>query len=90
MFGLSKTTDIFEMSRTLYEIGCFTYIQPNMYMKVVLDSTLVEEKETQPVQVLETKYYNITGQTTDSPSGLILVVTRYSDGMVSTEKKLFR
>ena len=59
-------------------------------MKVVLDSTLVEEKETQPVQVLETKYYNITGQTTDSPSGLILVVTRYSDGMVSTEKKLFR
>ena len=90
MFGLSKTTDIFEMSRTLYEIGCFTYIQPNMYMQVVLhDSTLAEEKEKQPVQVLETKYYNITGQTTDSPSGLILVVTRYSDGTVSTEKKLF-
>ena len=90
MFGLSKTTDIFEMSRTLYEIGCFTYIQPNMYMQVVLlNPTLAEEKEKQPVQVLETKYYNITGQTTDSPSGLILVVTRYSDGTVSTEKKLF-
>ena len=51
--------------------------------------TLVDETAIQPVQVLETKYYNITGQTTDSPSGLILVVTRYSDGTVSTEKKLF-
>ena len=35
-------------------------------------------------------YYNLTGQKTDSPSGLTIVVTRYSDGTVRSEKGLFR
>ena len=77
----------------LYETGLFASSEPDL-MSVINKSnggtpTLVDETAIQPVQVLETKYYNITGQTTDSPSGLILVVTRYSDGTVSTEKKLF-
>ena len=35
-------------------------------------------------------YYNLAGQRTDTPSGLTIVVTRYSDGSVRREKKLFR
>ena len=82
-----------ECANKLYETGLFASSEPDL-MSVINKSnggtpTLVDETAIQPVQVLETKYYNITGQTMDSPSGLILVVTRYSDGTVSTEKKLF-
>jgi hypothetical protein len=36
------------------------------------------------------EYYNLSGQKIDSPSGLTIVVTRYSDGSIRTEKKLLR
>lgn len=36
------------------------------------------------------EYYNLSGQKIDSPSGLTIVVTRYSDGTIRTEKKLLR
>ena len=35
-------------------------------------------------------YYDLLGRRVDSPSGLTIVVTRYSDGSVRTDKKLFR
>lgn len=35
-------------------------------------------------------YYNLSGSRIDSPSGLTIVVTRYNDGSIATEKKLFR
>lgn len=40
-------------------------------------------------EVEQTAYYNLLGEKTDTPSGLTIVVTRYSDGSVRTEKKLF-
>ena len=36
------------------------------------------------------EYYNLSGRKTETPSGLTIVVTRYSDGTVRTEKKIFR
>ena len=39
--------------------------------------------------VIEITHYNLSGQKTNNPSGLTIVVTRYSDGTVRREKKLF-
>ena len=52
-------------------------------------TTVVKPTQTQ-IEALQTVYYNLLGEETDSPSGLTIVVTRYSDGSVRTEKKLFR
>lgn len=35
-------------------------------------------------------YFNLTGQRINAPTGLTIVITRYSDGSVRTEKKLFK
>jgi len=43
-----------------------------------------------PTVAERTVYYNLLGKKTDNPSGLTIVVTRYVDGSVSTEKKLFK
>ena len=40
--------------------------------------------------VEQIEYYNLTGQKLDTPSGLTIVVTYYSDGIVRTEKKMMR
>lgn len=41
-------------------------------------------------EVEQTAYYNLLGEKTDTPSGLTIVVTRYTDGSIRTEKKLFK
>lgn len=43
-----------------------------------------------PTVAERTVYYNLLGEKTNSPSGLTIVVTRYNDGSIRTEKKLFR
>ena len=40
--------------------------------------------------ILETTFYNLAGVAVDKPSGLTIVVTRYTDGSIRTEKKLFK
>lgn len=39
--------------------------------------------------IQESIYFNLSGQRINTPSGLTIVVTRYSDGTVRTEKRLF-
>ena len=51
--------------------------------------TVVKPTQTQ-IEALQTVYYNLLGEETDSPSGLTIVVTRFSDGSTKTEKQLFR
>jgi len=59
-------------------------------MRVKLsDTTPIGEIETEQVEILDTQYYNLSGQRINTPSGLTIVVTRYSDGSVHTEKRLF-
>ena len=86
-FMTPKTADVFEIAQKIFESGYFTYTQPELYMKVVLAYTTNVKDVTE--EITETLYYNLSGQKIDSPSGLTIVVTRYSDGTVSTEKKLF-
>ena len=42
------------------------------------------------VSKVNESYYDMLGRCVETPSGLTIVVTRYSDGSVHTEKKLFR
>ena len=42
-----------------------------------------------PAEPAQTIYYNLSGVKTDKPEGLTIEVTRYSDGTVRAEKKLF-
>ncbi|MBO4560922.1 MAG: hypothetical protein J5705_03010 [Bacteroidaceae bacterium] len=92
MFGVSfsipKTSDIFELIHELYNSGYFTYVSPDSYMMVVLSYTTNVGQITENVQ--SRVYYNMSGSEVDSPSGLTIVVTRYSDGSVHSEKKFFR
>lgn len=86
-----KTADIFDIAQKLYDTQCFTYISLEMHMRVKYnDTTPIRKIETEQVEILETQYYNLSGQRINTPFGLTIVVTRYSDGSVSTEKRLFR
>ena len=40
-------------------------------------------------KAIEVNYYDMFYRRVESPTGLTLVVTRYNDGSISTEKKLF-
>jgi hypothetical protein len=89
MLHAPKTTDIFNLAVKLYESGYFTRIQLQTH-KQYFPSTSVQDITQNTAQVVETVYYNLLGQKTTSPAGLTIVVTRYSDGSILTEKKLFR
>jgi hypothetical protein len=98
-FIVPKTIDynnLLEISRALYETGCFTSISPDFHMKILNgynDNDYYIPNIVKNVHsnnnVIEITHYNLSGQKTNNPSGLTIVVTRYSDGTVRREKKLF-
>lgn len=91
MFIIPKTTDIFDLARRLNDTGCFSYISLDMYMKIINPNTTTFNISSKSIsKVKETVYYNLSGKQIDSPSGLTIVVTRYTDGTIRTEKKLLR
>ena len=90
LFSAPKTVDVFEISVILYETGLFTYIQPDMHMKIWFWSPTIVEKKDIAVHVDQIEYYDMSGQKLDAPLGLTIVVTYYSDGSVRTEKKMMR
>ena len=89
--AVPKTADIFDIAQKLYDTECFTYISLSMHMRVKLadGTTPIGEIETEQIEIQETQYYNLSGQRINTPSGLTIVVTRYSDGSVRTEKRMY-
>lgn len=85
-FMASKKTDIFEVSQKLFEEGCFTSVNPHIELPYAAWNNVVATS----VTAKEFVYYNLSGQRISTPSGLTIVVTRYSDGTVRSEKGLFR
>lgn len=84
----SKSFDIFEVSNKLYDTGYFLYVHPDQFMPYyVYGQTIISPSSS---EAHDESYYNLSGEVKDSPSGLTIVVTRYSDGSVKTEKKLFK
>lgn len=85
VFNAPKNSDIFDILQKLFETGCFKAVNPTITMPNVtwtINSTI-------NVDPIESSYYNVSGVKVNTPTGLTIVVTRYSDGTVRTEKRLF-
>ena len=90
----SKTADLFKICNSLYENGYVKYAEPNWItgFKIQFWSSGSETNGIEKTEVSKTSesFYDLLGRRMNSPSGLTIVVTRYSDGTVRTEKKLFK
>lgn len=84
----SKDFDIFDVSNKLYDTGYFLYVYLDQFMPYYLSGQTIIAPSSSETQ--DELYYNLSGEVKDPPSGLTIVVTRYSDGSVKTEKKLFK
>lgn len=90
-FYVTKSADLFEACQKLFETGCFSSIYPTNMIPPIInhwgETSIHPIKEDLTVQ--EVLYYNMTGRRLETPSGLTIVVTRYSDGSIRREKILF-
>jgi hypothetical protein len=89
-----KTSDILQICNSIYESGLVKYVEPNWVsgFQIIYHSggtTDIVKPHAAATKTSE-NYYDLLGRRLDSPSGLTIVVTRYSDGSVRTEKKLFK
>ena len=93
LYEIPKTMDVLSVCNSLYETGYVEYAIPHttMVYEVILwnPTTDVKTVDSEP-QETGIKYYDLLGSPMDSPSGLTIVVTYYSDGSVHTEKKWFK
>lgn len=87
LFKTSKTADIFDISQRLFESGCFAEVNPQIGVPPIVGTWTDVHPVSASIQ--ETVYYNLSGHKIDSPSGLTIVVTRFSDGRTYSEKILF-
>jgi len=95
LYELPQTADVLYVCRSIYETGLVEDVKPIIVKE--RDSQAIEfgsgttsiKENVANVEELSTQYFDLLGRKIDSPSGLTIVVTRYSDGTVHTEKKLF-
>ena len=87
-----KTIEVIEVCRSLFESGYVNWVVPSWlsgFQVVLFSSTTTTSIVKGSKTELDTQYYNLSGQRINAPSGLTIVVTRYSDGSVRTEKRLY-
>lgn len=88
-----KTADIFKICNSLNERGYVQFAEPNWITgyKIQFWSSGSGINGIEKTEVSKTSecYYDLLGRHMDSPSGLTIVVIRYSDGSVRTEKRIF-
>ena len=94
-YEVPKAFDLMDVCDSIFETGLVNYSHPAMSLRSGIhwsntgSTTKVKETITDKKEIA-TQYYNLSGQRINAPSGLTIVVTRYSDGTVRTEKRLFR
>lgn len=89
-YEVPKAADVLDVSKSIFETGLVRYCIPcttNEPKVILWNQTMVIDSK---VSEIETKYYDLQGHSINKPSGLTIVVTRYSDGSVHTEKLLYR
>ena len=89
--GLIKNDAVLEASYVYvpkddYDLYINNGCPESMEVMISIPTNVYQAKDDEMGKV----YYNLSGSRIDSPSGLTIVVTRYNDGSVHTEKKLFR
>ena len=94
-YEVPNTSDVLAVSKKIYETGLVDYSSPIPSLNIPPhfnstggSTTKVKETITDKKEIA-TQYYNLSGQRINAPSGLTIVVTRYSDGSVCTEKRLY-
>lgn len=88
VFKTSKIADIFDISQKLFESGCFIEVNPQIGVPPIVGTW--SDVRSISADVLGTVYYDLSGHKIDSPSGLTIVVTQYTDGSRRTEKTVFK
>ena len=91
-YEVPETSDVLAVSQSIFETGLVNYSKPittTVGGIIFWGPSSNVEKVTQGVKEIATQYYNLSGQRINAPSGLTIVVTRYSDGSVHTEKRLY-
>ncbi|MBO7110637.1 MAG: hypothetical protein J6W18_01670 [Bacteroidaceae bacterium] len=93
-YEVPKAFDLMDVCDSIFETGLVNYSNPATSFRVGIhwnntgSTTKVKETPSDKKEIA-TQYYNLSGQRINAPSGLTIVVTRYSDGSVHTEKRLF-
>lgn len=83
-----KNADMFRVLQILYESDLFASITlPPMTSHISWTGNILKKNDVK--KAIEVNYYDMFYRRVESPTGLTLVVTRYNDGSISTEKKLF-
>ena len=92
-----KKDDVIKVSQNLYESGCFNWVELDwitgfkIHLVFGSGTTGIKRPEiNETANIVSESYYDLIGRRLDSPSGLTIVVTRYKDGTIRTEKKLLR
>ena len=93
-YELPNTSDVLTVSKSIFETGLVDYSSPAISLQIsphpnnTGSTTKVKETPSDQKEIA-TQYYNLSGQRINAPSGLTIVVTRYSDGSVRTEKRMY-
>ena len=96
VYELPKTKDVVSVCNNIYETGYVQYAVPNIIKEREAGlhyggSTDTRVRDINPgVNTISIQYYDLLGRRLETPSGLTIVVTRYTDGTIRTEKHLFR
>ena len=96
VYELPKTKDVVSVCNSIYETGYVQYAVPNIIKEREAGlhyggSTDTRVRDINPgVNTISIQYYDLLGRRLETPSGLTIVVTRYKDGTIRTEKKLLR
>lgn len=96
-YELPDTADVLAVCNSIYKTGLVRYCYPNttyvatfMFYGPSSSSTTEVKAPTDLIEMTSIQYYNLLGRRIDEPSGLTIVVKRFSDGSVLTEKQIFK
>ena len=93
-YEVPKAFDLMDVCDSIFETGLVNYSFPALSPRVGIhwsntgSTTKVKETPSDKKEIA-TQYYNLSGQRINAPSGLTIVVTRYSDGSVRIQKRLY-
>ena len=93
-YEVPKAFDLMDVCDSIFETGLVNYSHPATSPRVGIhwnntgSTTKVKETPSDKKEIA-TQYYNLSGQRINAPSGLTIVLTRYSDGSVRIQKRLY-
>ena len=93
-YEVRKDFDVLDVCNSIFDTGLVVYSTPATSLSVAphpnnTGSTTIVKGTLYNNKAIGTQYYNLSGQRINTPTGLTIVVTRYSNGTIRTEKRLY-